>query len=122
VFATRGDAHPLWGVLSALLALIGGFGLLVTGIVSSAFGVVAITATYLILDGIAMGLLARDQRQRGRAARWLTWSGVFGCVLGVVLTVIGPAYIGVVVGLDLIAAGCALLPFGRVTSGPRIEA
>jgi len=124
-FSGRLHAHREWGVLSAAIALIIGLLILINPIVA-AVGVTILLGAYLFVDGVALLGLAFDQRKRA-ANRWvwLAASGVLDLILAVVLLTLNPAgatfLIGLIIGLDLIAAGAALLLIHRAAvAGPAI--
>ena len=113
--AFRGGSHVHqgWSVLSAVVALL--FGLLI--LFNPLAGVVGLTlllAIYLVVDGVALIGLALDQRKRG-SSRWalLLTSGIVDLVLAIfifTLSGLGSAVaVGIIVGVDLIFAGAALL-------------
>ena len=109
--------HQGWSVLSAVVALL--FGLLI--LFNPLAGVVGLTlliGAYLLLDGVSLVGLSLDQRKRG-SSRWglLLASGIVDLILAALilfLSGIGSAVvIGVILGIDLIAAGIALLALHR---------
>ena len=112
-FSGGPHAHRGWSLLSAVIALVVGLLVLfnpLTGVVS----LTLLLGAYLLIDGIALIGLALHQRKLG-SSRWglLLVSGIVDLVLAVAivfLSGIGSAVIvGVIVGIDLIAAGVALL-------------
>ena len=116
-FSGGPHVHQGWSVLSAVVSLLVGLLILFNPLA----GVVSLTlllGAYLLLDGISLIGLALDQRKRG-SSRWglLMLSGVVDLVLAaliVFLSGIGSAVvIGVILGIDLIAAGVALLAVHR---------
>jgi uncharacterized membrane protein HdeD (DUF308 family) len=121
LFATRGEAHAGWGFLSALIALVAGLLLLFdpfAGAVSIAF----LLAAYLLLDGIVLVLLAIDLKRRGAPGwLWVLLSGVVDWLLAVLIFAVAPAgapvLLGLLVGIDLVAAGFALLRLGAGLRG-----
>jgi uncharacterized membrane protein HdeD (DUF308 family) len=116
-FSGGAHLHRGWSTASAVIALVFGFLILFNPLV----GVLSLTlllGAYLLLDGISLIGLGLDQRRRG-SARWplLLLSGVVDLILAaliVLLSGIGSAVVvGVVLGVDLIAAGIALLALHR---------
>lgn len=112
-FAGRGHAHLGWSVASAVIAILAGLLLLLHPL----FGVVTLTllvAAYLLFDGVTLVGLGLDQRKRGVLRwRWILGSGVVDILLAVLILALGgvgsAVLIGVIVGIDLIAAGIGLL-------------
>lgn len=109
--------HRGWSILSAVIALLVGLLILFNPLA----GVVSLTlliGAYLLLDGVSLIGLAFDQRRRG-SSRWalLLASGVVDLILAVLIVMlsgIGSAVVvGVILGIDLIAAGIALLAVHR---------
>ena len=109
--------HQGWSILSAVIALLVGLLILFNPLA----GVVSLTlllGAYLLLDGISLIGLALHQR-KGGSPRWglLLLSGIVDLVLAaliVTLSGIGSAVvIGIILGVDLIAAGIALLAVHR---------
>lgn len=121
-FAGRDHAHLGWSIASALIAVLAGVLLLLHPL----FAAVAITlllAAYLIFDGVTLIMLGLDHRKRGEISwRWPLGAGVIDVLLGVLVATLGAAasavLIGVVVGVDLIAAGVGLFVLHR----PRLAA
>ena len=115
----RDHAHLGWSVASGVIAILAGLLLLSHPL----FAVVALTlliAAYLLFDGVTLVGLGLDQRKRGVLRwRWIAGAGVVDILLAVLilaLSGIGSAVlIGVIVGIDLIAAGIGLLAAHRST-------
>ncbi len=124
-FAGGLHAHRGWGLLSAAVALIVGVLLLINP-VAGAVGLTILLGAYLLVDGVALIGLGLDQRRRSSARwPWLTASGVFDLILAALvlfLSPVGSAFlVGIIVGVDLIAAGLALLFVHRaVIAAPAI--
>jgi uncharacterized membrane protein HdeD (DUF308 family) len=120
-FAGRGHAHPGWSVISAILALVVGLFLLFIPL-AGAVVLSLVIGAYLILDGVTLIGLALDHRKRGdRRWGWLLAAGIGDIILALIILTLSAfgaaALIGVIVGIDLILAGVALLALHR---GPRI--
>jgi uncharacterized membrane protein HdeD (DUF308 family) len=112
-FAGRAHAHRGLGVASAILALAIGALLLVFPLAGSV-GVTLLLAAYLLVDGVILIGMAADHRKRAPSGwGWLLVSGVVDLMLAAVLLFLSAAgsaiLIGVIVGVDLIVAGVALL-------------
>jgi uncharacterized membrane protein HdeD (DUF308 family) len=116
LIAARGGAHPVWSVISALVALVAG-ALVVWSPLAGVLGLALLIAAYLIVDGAASIAQAFDQRRRTRRGwGWLIASGVISLVLAgfiVFLRPVGDAVlVGIVVAVDLIFGGIALAGLG----------
>ena len=113
--------HRGWSIASAVIALVVGL-LIVFDPVIGAISLTLLLAAYLLLDGVSLIGLSIDQRRRG-ASRWglLAVAGVVDVILaGLVLMLgaVGSAVaIGIIVGIDLIVAGGALLMIHRSPLG-----
>jgi uncharacterized membrane protein HdeD (DUF308 family) len=121
LFATRGQAHAGWGLLSALIAVIAGL-LLLFDPFAGAVSIALLIAAYLLIDGVALVLLGIDLRNRGSAGWvWVPLSGVVDWLLAGLIFAISPAgapvLLGLLVGIDLVAAGFALLRLGAGRRG-----
>jgi len=120
LLVTKGAAHAGWGFLSALIALVAGL-LLLFHPFAGAVSIAVLIAAYLLLDGIALVLLGVDLRRRGAQAwLWVVLSGIVDWLLAVLIFAVSPAgaplVLGLLVGIDLVAAGFALL---RLSAGLR---
>ncbi len=109
--------HRGWSVLSAVIALLVGL-LILFNPLAGAAGLVLLIGAYLLLDGVTLIGLSMDQRKRG-SSRWafLLGSGVLDLLLAALILTLGAVggtvVVGVIVGIDLIAAGVALLMVHR---------
>ena len=116
-FSGGAHVHRGWSVISAVIALAVGLLILVNPLVGAAT-LTLLLGVYLLFDGISLIGLAMDQRKRG-AARWalLLASGVIDLGLAALIVFLGAVgsavVIGLIVGIDLIAAGAALLMVHR---------
>lgn len=117
--ALSGHAHVHrgWSLLSAVIALVVGLLILFNPLVGAAT-LTFLLGVYLLLDGISLIGLSMDQRKRG-SSRWglLLASGIFDLILAALLVFAGALgsaiIVGFIVGIDLIAAGAALLMVHR---------
>jgi uncharacterized membrane protein HdeD (DUF308 family) len=121
-FAGRAHAHLGWGMASAAIALIVGVMLLFNPM-AGAVGLGILIGAYFLLDGISLVGLGLDHRKRGmRAWSWLLAAGVFDILLAAFILTLGAigstVLVGVLVGVDLIVAGIALLMIHRAGRGP----
>ncbi|MGC1302012.1 MAG: DUF308 domain-containing protein [Caulobacteraceae bacterium] len=116
-FASGGRHPRSWSLVSAVIALLVGL-LLLFHPFAGAVGLTLLLGVYLLVDGMALVGMALSHRRRvsGRWA-WLMASGILDLVLALIiifLNAVGSAVlIGFIVGIDLIAAGIALLMFQR---------
>ncbi len=115
-FTSRPRVHFWWSLFSAALAIIAG---LVAAFLplAGAVTLVVVIAVWLALDGVASLMIGLDLR-RGRSRSW-GWSIVSGLVdwaLAAALLFLGPVgdvvVVGIIVGVDLIIGGAALLLLG----------
>jgi uncharacterized membrane protein HdeD (DUF308 family) len=116
LFAGRGEAHPFWSLISTLAALVAG-GFMLWFPILGAVSLVIVIAAYLIVDGVAIVLLSLDHRRRGdRGWGWLMAVAVLDLIFGVLVLMFGPVFaptvVGIVVGIDLVLGGLALLSLG----------
>jgi uncharacterized membrane protein HdeD (DUF308 family) len=116
LFGSRGHDHPLWRLISAMVA-IGAGGLVLWTPLAGAIGLALLIAAYLALNGITA--LAMAAHHRGRVARgwgWMVFTGLIGLGLSVVIAIMRPtgdaALIGYVIAIDFIVGGVALLGVG----------
>jgi uncharacterized membrane protein HdeD (DUF308 family) len=105
--------HRGWSLASAIIALLAGLLLLVFPLVGLITAAIVIGA-YLAIDGVSLIALAFTRRKRGYSGwAWLLASGALDLVLALFILSLGPAgssiLIGIIVGIDLIVAGLALL-------------
>ena len=116
-FAGKSHTHRTWSVVSSLIALVAGL-LIAFNPVAGAGALVLVVAAYLLFDGASLIMLSLDQRRRA-AHRWgwLLAAGVADIALAVLVTMLGPLgstlLVGVIVGVDLLLAGVALIALGR---------
>ena len=109
--------HRGWSLLSAVIALLIGL-LILFNPLAGTISLTLLLGAYLLLDGISLIGLSMDQRKRG-AARWgwVLASGVVDLLLAVLIVTLGTVgsavVVGFIVGVDLIAAGGALLLLHR---------
>jgi uncharacterized membrane protein HdeD (DUF308 family) len=116
-FGAASHAHRGLSLLSGAIALVVGVLILVRP-VAGALGLTLLLAAYLVLDGLTLIGLALTHRPRAPTRwGWLLVSGIADLILAGFLTFLTPAgatfIIGVVVGIDLILAGVALLMVQR---------
>jgi uncharacterized membrane protein HdeD (DUF308 family) len=115
----RARSHMGWSIVSALIAVVVGVLLLLSPVVGTIW-LSLLVAAYLLLDGVALVALSFDHQKRAaKSWGWLLASGFLDIALAaliVVLSAVGAAvFIGIIVGIDLIAAGFALIMLGRAT-------
>ena len=125
-FSGGAHVHRGWSIASAAIALLVGLLILFYPLAGTSL-LTFFLGLYLILDGVALIGLALDQRKRG-SSRWglLLASGVVDIILAVVLFALGglgsAVVVGIVVGIDLIFAGVALLLLHRSPIGAGLAA
>jgi uncharacterized membrane protein HdeD (DUF308 family) len=116
IFGSRPHAHLALGVVSALAALVIG-GLIVWAPLVGAITLALFLAAYLLIDGATLIGLGMDQRKRAaRGWPWLIVSGAVDIVLALVILALGAGadatLLGVLIAIDLIVAGIALVTLG----------
>jgi len=121
-FAGHRHFHRGWSVASAIIALIAGLLLLAFPLVGLITAAIVIGA-YLLVDGVSLIGLALTRRKRSFSGwPWLMASGALDIVLAIFILSLGAAgssiLIGIVVGVDLIVAGLALLFQRHALIGP----
>jgi uncharacterized membrane protein HdeD (DUF308 family) len=112
-FAGHRHFHRGWSLASAIIALIAGLLLLafpLVGIITAAI----VIGAYLLVDGVSLIALALTRRKRDLSGwPWLLASGVLDIVLALFILSLGAAgssiLVGIIIGIDLIVAGLALL-------------
>ena len=126
-FSGGRHTHRAWSVISAVIAVVAGL-LIAVFPVAGASALALIVAAYLLFDGVSMIMLAFDQRKRHSSTRWgwLLAAGVADVVLAILVLLLSPVgatyLVGVIVAVDLVFAGIALIALGRGTRlaiGPR---
>ena len=116
-FAGGRHTHRTWSLVSAVIAIVAGL-LIAFYPIAGASVLAIIVAAYLLFDGVSMVMLSLDQRKRhtGRWG-WLLAAGIADIVLAVLLFLLNPlgatVLVGVIVAVDLILAGIALIGIGR---------
>jgi uncharacterized membrane protein HdeD (DUF308 family) len=112
LFGSRGHDHPVWRVVSALIA-IGAGGIVLWSPVVGVMGLAILIAAYLTLNAITAFAMA--VHHRGRAARgwgWLVFSGLVGIALAVFILLLNPrgdaVLIGFFIAINLIVGGLSL--------------
>jgi uncharacterized membrane protein HdeD (DUF308 family) len=121
-FAGHLHYHRGWSLASALIALLAGMLLLAYPLVG-VITVAIVIGAYLLVDGVSLIALALTRRKRGFSGwRWLLASGALDLVLALIILSLGAAgsaiLVGIVVGVDLLAAGLALLVQRHAASVP----
>jgi uncharacterized membrane protein HdeD (DUF308 family) len=116
LFATRGNAHPAWSIISALVALAAG-ALVLWAPLAGVLSLALLIAAYLIIDAIASIALAFDQRRRVAPGwGWLILTGAVDLILAGFIIFLRPSadavLVGFVVAIDLIFGGVALIGLG----------
>jgi uncharacterized membrane protein HdeD (DUF308 family) len=116
LFAARHHTHMTWGVVSSVAALIVG-ALIVWRPLAGAVTISLFIAVYLLIDGLALLGLAGDQHKRGgRGWGWLVAAGAIDVLLALLILLMGPlsdaVLLGLIVALDLLIGGVALVSLG----------
>lgn len=115
-FTTRPHVHFWWSLVSGIIAIL-------AGAIALAFppaaivGLTIVIAVWLAMDGVNSFMAASHARKaHGAAAAWLAGAGVIDWVLAIFLVLLpamGEAVaLGVIVGVDLLLGGFALIGMG----------
>ena len=116
-FAGRTHTHRPWSIVSAVIAVVAGL-LIALHPIAGAAALTLFLAAYLLLDGVSLIMLSLDQRRRdAHRWGWLLAAGIGDIVLAALVLFLNPLgqaiLVGVIVGVDLMLAGGALLAIGR---------
>lgn len=112
-FRTRGAPGFAWALVSAILALVAGIALIWHPL-QGLYSLTLLLVAFFVVDGILMIALAVSHR-RGLSGRWewMLANGIVDLILAVVIVsgLPGSALwaIGVIVGIDLVFGGAALI-------------
>jgi uncharacterized membrane protein HdeD (DUF308 family) len=115
-FSTRPHLHFAWSLASSILAI-------VAGLVAALFpfagvtALVIVIAAWLALDGVTSLMIGLDLRRSGRRSwGWPIVSAIVDWILTIAVLLLSPIggllLVGVIVGVDLIFGGLALLALG----------
>jgi membrane protein HdeD len=115
-FTTRPHVHFWWSLFSGIIAIIAG-GVALVFPPAAIVGLTIVIAVWLAMDGVNSFMAAAHARKaHGGAAFWLSAAGVVDWVLAVFLVFLpamGEAVaLGVIVGVDLLFGGFALIGLG----------
>ena len=115
--SSRQHLHFGWSLISSVLAILAGLIVALFPLAGTMVLAVAIAA-WLALDGVSSLQIGLGLKRAGRRHWiWPVASAVADWVLAVLVLALGPVggavFIGVVVGIDLILGGAALLTLGR---------
>lgn len=114
----------VWSLLSAVTGIVAGV-LLLRWPLSGAFSLTVILTVFLLLEGVASIMMALDHR-RGLAGRWgmLFFSGIVDLLLAGIIFAGLPATstwaIGLLVGINLLFGGIALISMALHARTPRV--
>lgn len=115
-FTTRPHVHFWWSLVSGIIAILAGAIALVFP-PAAIVGLTIVIAVWLAMDGVNSFMAAGHARKaHGGAAAWLVVAGIIDWLLAaflVFLPAIGEAVaLGVIVGVDLLLGGFALIGLG----------
>ncbi len=116
-FSARPHVHFGWSLASSIVTIVAGLIVALFPLAGTTVLVVAMAA-WLILDGVSSLQIGLGLKRGGaRAWIWPVVSAVVDWFLAALVLTLGPiggaVFIGVVVGIDLILGGAALLTLGR---------
>jgi uncharacterized membrane protein HdeD (DUF308 family) len=109
----RHHVQVAWSLASSLLALVAGLVIAFQPLVGVAL-LIGVVAAWLALDGVSSLMIALDLRRKGRRGwAWMMASAVVDWILAAGVFFLGPLFglvaVGVIVGIDLVVGGAALL-------------
>jgi len=115
-FASKPHLHFGWSMVSAIVAIAAGL-IAAFNPIAGVLALIIVLAAWLVLDGVSSLMIALDLRGAGnRSWRWSAMSAVGDWLLALGLFVLAPLggvfVIGVIVGIDLVLGGTALLMAG----------
>lgn len=115
-FTTRPHVHFWWSLFSGIIAVVAG-GVALAFPPAAIVGLTIVIAVWLAMDGVNSFMAAAHARKaHGGAAFWLMAAGVIDWILAaflVFLPAMGEAVaLGVIVGVDLLLGGLALIGMG----------
>lgn len=115
-FTSKPHVHFLWSLISSGLAIAAGLAIAFHPIAGATVLIIVIAA-WLMLDGVSTLMIALDLRRAGR--RWWGWlvaSAVVDWLFAFMMFFLSPVggllAVGVIVGIDLVLGGLALLTIG----------
>ena len=121
-FSARPHLHLGWSLASSILTIVAGL-IVALFPLAGTMVLVAAIALWLVLDGVSSLQIGRGLKRTGsRHGTWAIVSAVVDWVLAACVLALGPVggavFIGVIVGIDLILGGSALLGLGRALGRP----
>jgi uncharacterized membrane protein HdeD (DUF308 family) len=110
-----------WSFLSAIVTIVAGL-LLVGWPVNGAVSLTVVLGAYLFAEGVASMMLAfQHRRQMSRRWGWLFLNGVFDIFLAGLIAWLLPAIglwvLGIIVGIDFVLGGAALIAMALEARG-----
>ena len=121
-FSARPHLHFGWSLASSIVTIVAGLIVAMFPLAGTMVLVLAVAA-WLIVDGVSSFQIGRGLKRAGSGHwKWLFGSAIADWVLAACVLALGPiggaVFIGVVVGVDLILGGTALLGLGRALGRP----
>jgi membrane protein HdeD len=115
-FTSKPHVHFRWSLISSILAIAAGL-TLATRPFAGATVFIIVIAAWLALDGVSTLMIARDLHGSGRKLwGWLVASAIVDWLFALMMLFLSPVgdivAVGVIVGIDLILGGVALLTIG----------
>ena len=116
-FMARSQPHFGWRLASAAVALTAGVVLLFNPLIGAA-SLALLIGVWLVVNGICLlGLGLRRRKHHENGWGWVAGAGVFELILAAVILGLGAVgatvLVGIIVGVDLIVAGFAVLALHR---------
>ena len=120
-FSARPHVQFWWSLVSSLIAIAAGL-LVAFHPFVGAMALVVVIAAWLVFDGVSSLMIALELRRKQRRAwGWLIASALFDWVLAAALLFLSPIAglfaVGMIIGIDLVFGGVALLMVGAGVRG-----
>ncbi len=121
-FSARPHLHFGWSLASSIVTIVAGLIVAMFPLAGTMVLTLAMAA-WLIVDGVSSFQIGRGLKRAGSSHwKWPFGSAIVDWVLAACVLALGPiggaVFIGVVVGVDLILGGTALLGLGRALGRP----
>jgi len=115
-FSAKRNLHFWWSLSSSALAVVAGLVVCFYPL-AGVMVLVMVIATWLTLDGVSSMMIGLDARRAGRRSwGWFVASAFVDWLFAILIFFMGPVVglliVGVVLGVDLMFGGMALIQFG----------
>jgi uncharacterized membrane protein HdeD (DUF308 family) len=115
-FSARPHLHFGWSLVSSIVAIVAGL-IVAFDPLAGVLSLVIVLAAWLVLDGVSSMMIALNLRGAGaRSWGWSAFSAIVDWVLAAGIFLLAPRggalIVGLIVGIDLLMGGVALLMIG----------